>query len=126
MVKLMSVQTVDGEQKTTNLERIGKRASFRKDTVFNNIGYVVDLDLLRESYRQLDGKKAVGIDGVTKTFYGEKLEENLQDLLARIRRSAYKPQPSRLVEIPKKMEALGRWRLLVSKTRSCSRRCQRF
>jgi group II intron reverse transcriptase/maturase len=101
MAKLMSVQTVGGKQKTTNLERIGRRASFRKDTVFNNIGYVVDLNLLRESYRQLDGKKAVGMDGVTKASYGEKLEENLQDLLARIRRNAYKPQASRLVDIPK-------------------------
>jgi len=101
MVKLMPVQTVDGMQKTTKLDRIGKRAKFRKDTVFNNIGYVVDLDLLRESYWQLDGKKAVGIDGVTKASYGVNLEDNLQGLLARIRRSAYKPQASRLVEIPK-------------------------
>lgn len=97
----MTVQTVDGDQKTTKLERIGKRASFRKGTVFNNIGYVIDLDLLSESYRQLDRKKAVGIDRITKADYGIKLEENLQDLLARIRRNAYKPQASRLVEIPK-------------------------
>jgi RNA-directed DNA polymerase len=69
--------------------------------VFNNIGHVVDLDLLRASYRQLEGKKAVGIDGETKASYGEKLEDNLQDLLARLRRNAYKPQASRLVEIPK-------------------------
>ncbi len=97
----MSVQTVDGKQKTTNLDRIGKCAEFKKDTVFNNIAYVVDLDLLRASYRQLNGSKAVGIDGVTKAAYGIKLEDNLQNLLARIRRNAYKPQASRLVEIPK-------------------------
>jgi group II intron reverse transcriptase/maturase len=97
----MIVQTDYENNKTTNLDRIGKRASFRKDTVFNNIGYIVDLDLLRESYRQLDGKKAVGIDGVTKASYGVELEDNLQDLLARIRRNAYKPKASRLVEIPK-------------------------
>lgn len=97
----MTVQAEDGNQKTTKLERIGKRAKFEKGTVFNNIGHVVDLDLLRECYRQLDRKKAVGIDGVTKASYGEKLEENLQDLLARIRRNAYKPKASRLVEIPK-------------------------
>lgn len=100
-VKLMTVQTEDENQKTTKLERIGKRAKFRKDTVFNNIGHVVDLDLLRESYRQLDRKKAVGIDGVTKAAYGARLEDNLQDLLERIRRHAYKPQASKLVEIPK-------------------------
>lgn len=97
----MTVQTEDGKQKTTKLEGIGKRARYRKDTVFNNIGHAVDLDLLRESYRELDGKKAKGIDGETKASYGEKLEENLQNLLARIRRNAYKPKASRLVEIPK-------------------------
>ena len=87
--------------KTTNLDRIGKRAKFREDTVFNNIAYIVDLNLLSESYQQLNGKKAIGIDRVTKASYGLKLEENLQNLLARIRRNAYKPQASRMVEIPK-------------------------
>lgn len=97
----MTVLTVDGEQETTKLERIGKRARFRKDTVFNNIASAVDLDLLRESYQMLDGKKATGMDNVTKAAYGINLEDNLQNLLARIRRNAYKPQASRLVEIPK-------------------------
>lgn len=97
----MTVQTDDGKQKITKLERIGMRATFREDTVFNNIGHVIDLDLLRECYRQLNGNKAVGIDGTTKASYGVRLEDNLQDLLARIRRNAYKPQASRLVEIPK-------------------------
>ena len=97
----MVVQTEDGNQKTTKLDRIGKRAKYKKDTVFNNIGYVLDLDLLSESYRQLERRKAVGIDGVDKATYGVKLEENLKNLLERIRRNAYKPQASRLVEIPK-------------------------
>ena len=97
----MIVRTDYENNKTTNLDRIGKRAKFRTDTVFSNIGYVVDLNLLRESYHQLDGKKAVGIDGVTKVSYGEKLEDNLQNLLARIRKNAYKPRASKLVEIPK-------------------------
>jgi group II intron reverse transcriptase/maturase len=88
-------------QKTTKLNRIGKIAAAQKDVVFNNIGHAIDLDLLRECYRQLDRKKAVGIDGVTKEAYGIKLEENLQNLLGQIRRGAYKPRPSRMVEIPK-------------------------
>jgi len=97
----MAVHTEDGKQKTTKLESISRRAVYRKDTVFNNIGHVVDLDLLHECYQVLDGKKALGIDGVTKEAYGEGLEDNLQDLLARIRRRAYKPQASKVVEIPK-------------------------
>jgi len=97
----MAVHTACGKQKTTKLECISKRAIHRKDTVFNNVGYIVDLDLLRECYQELDGKKAIGIDGVTKEAYGKKLEDSLQDLLERIRRHAYKPQASRIVEIPK-------------------------
>lgn len=97
----MTVQTADGEQQTTKLERISKRARFKKDTVFNCVGHVVDLDLLGECYRELEGKKAIGIDGVTKATYGMSLEENLQNLLARIRRNGYKPQAAKLVEIPK-------------------------
>jgi RNA-directed DNA polymerase len=97
----MPVLRKDGEQKTTKLERIGKVAEIKKDIVFNNIAHIVDLDLLRSSYQQLDGKKAVGIDGITKEAYGTKLEDNLQNLLRRIQGNAYKPQASRIVEIPK-------------------------
>lgn len=97
----MPVQTEGGKQKTTNLESIGRRARYRKDTVFNNIGYAVDMDLLDECYQELNGRKAIGIDGVTKEIYGKQLVDNLQDLLGRIRRFAYKPQASKLVEIPK-------------------------
>jgi RNA-directed DNA polymerase len=101
MGKLMSVPRKDGDQKTTKLERIGKLAANKKDTVFNNIAHVVDLDLLRSSYQQLDGMKAVGVDGVTKIAYGINLEDNLQSLLRSIQGNAYKPQASRIVEIPK-------------------------
>lgn len=103
----MAAQTECGKQKTTRLESIGRRGKFRKDTVFNNIAYVVDLDLLRESYQELDGKKALGIDGVTKEIYGKKLEDNLQDLLAKIQRRAYKPQASKWLKYQRKTEALG-------------------
>jgi len=91
----------DNDQGKTKLERIGELAQTQKETVFNNLAHVLDLDLLRESYRQLEGKKAVGIDGVTKAKYGEKLEENLQVLLASLRKESYKPQATRRINIPK-------------------------
>ena len=99
--KPMFVHSIDENQWKTKLDRISERATLQKDTVFNNLGHAIDLKLLRDSYQQLDGRKAVGIDGVTKEAYGANVEDNLQDLLARIRKGAYKPQPSRLVEIPK-------------------------
>ncbi len=61
----------------------------------------IDINLLRECYQWLDGNKAIGIDDVTKKMYEVKLSENLADLYARLQRNAYKPKPSRRVEIPK-------------------------
>jgi RNA-directed DNA polymerase len=95
------LQHSEQSQKTTKLESIGKKATFVPNTVFNNIWHVIDIGLLRESYQRLSGRKAVGIDQVTKEDYGANLEENLLDLYARLQRNAYKPKPSRAVEIPK-------------------------
>ena len=69
--------------------------------MFNNLGHLLDLDLLRECYHGLDGTKAVGIDGVTKEKYGVNLEENLKELLMKIRKGSYHPQASRIQEIAK-------------------------
>jgi group II intron reverse transcriptase/maturase len=57
--------------------------------------------MLAECYRELDGKKALGIDGITKEMYGAGLDENLDRLIAKIRKGAYRPQPARVVKIPK-------------------------
>lgn len=97
----MAVHSNDSIKQKTALDRIGEVASTQKETVFTNIGHALTIDLLRESYQRLDERKAVGSDGVTKKAYGTQLEANLQSLLLRIRQSAYKPKPSRVVEIPK-------------------------
>lgn len=49
----------------------------------------------------MDGKKAAGIDGITKEDYEKNLEENLARLVESLKRKAYKPKPARKVEIPK-------------------------
>lgn len=43
----------------------------------------------------------MGIDHISKKQYGEKLEENLADLVSRIHLGTYRPQPKREVLIPK-------------------------
>ena len=97
----MSVLSNDGSTWLTKLKRIGELSAGNKEMVFNNIGHILSVTMLRELFYELDWKKAVGIDGVTKEIYGENLQENLEDLLNSIRRGTYKPQPSRQVEIPK-------------------------
>lgn len=106
----MTVHSNDRASWLTKLERIGELSAHNRAMVFNNIGHLLNADMLKEQYQRLDGKKAVGIDRVTKETYGKALDENMNDLVKRIRRGTYKPKPSRItVKYLKKMEALGHW-----------------
>ena len=69
--------------------------------VFTSIGHLLNKELLQECHKKMEKGKAVGIDGVTKEEYGQNLEENLENLLERLKRKSYKPQPARRVDIPK-------------------------
>ena len=81
---------------TTHLKRIGEKACREPELVFTSVyHHVTDVDNLRVCYDALPGDRAVGIDGVTKEAYGTQLEENLQDLSARLKRRGYRPQPKR-------------------------------
>lgn len=85
----------------TKLDRVEQRSRKDPKATFNNLGHVLDLALLRTCFHGLDGRKAVGVDGITKEKYGKKLEPKLEDLLKRIRNGSYYPKPARIVEIPK-------------------------
>ena len=39
----------------------------------------------------MDGNKAVGIDGITKKDYDKNLDKNIESLVDRLRKKAYKP-----------------------------------
>lgn len=71
------------------------------DTVFNNLLHQIDVSLLRCAFNSLGKSKAKGVDGITKTRYGENLESNLADLHARIHENQYRTKPSRVIHIPK-------------------------
>jgi len=63
--------------------------------------HVYNPDMLREAYFRLKREAAPGVDGQTWRHYGEALEDNLQDLSARLKRGAYRAMPVRRVFIPK-------------------------
>lgn len=69
--------------------------------VFNNLGHVIDQYMLLDCFNKLDGKKAVGIDRMSKGDFGDDLASNLDELLISMRRGTYQPRPARIVEIPK-------------------------
>ena len=86
----------------TDLTRISKKARKEPELVFTSLyHHICDVDNLRACYDTLKANKAIGVDGVTKTEYGENLEENLQDLSARLKRMGYCPGPKRRSYIPK-------------------------
>ncbi|MGH8634461.1 MAG: group II intron reverse transcriptase/maturase [Burkholderiales bacterium] len=65
------------------------------------MGLLSDPRGLEESFDRQDGRKAVGVDGVSKVDYGRELDGRLAELSARLRRMGYRPKPVRRVYISK-------------------------
>ena len=63
----------------------------------------------------MDRKKAYGIDKVTKEDYEKNLEENLANLVKRMKNGSYRPHPTRRVYIPKETKGKNEtaWNLLL-------------
>jgi len=94
----------------TKLDRIAETSAQNPKTVFTSLYHLINEDLLRTCHQDMDGRKATGVDNVTKAEYEENLEKNLRSLVARLKRKNYKPQPSLRVYIPKaagKLRPLG-------------------
>jgi RNA-directed DNA polymerase len=85
----------------TQLTRIAQLSARDPQKTFDSLMHHVNETSLKECFHQLDGTKAVGVDGVTKAVYARDLEDNLTDLVARMKRMAYRPDPVRQVLIPK-------------------------
>lgn len=72
--------------------------------------YVNKETLMEQHKKQMKGK-ASGIDGITKEQYNENAENNVEDLLERMKKFSYKPQAVKRVYIPKtgrdKLRPLG-------------------
>lgn len=95
----------------TKLKRIAEKARKDPQCRFTSLFHLMNLDLLWECFWELKKCKASGIDQVTKDLYAENLMANLNDLVERLHRMAYIPQPVLRVNIPKpgsdKMRPLG-------------------
>ena len=86
---------------TTNLERVGRKATKDKETKFSNLMCHLKGPLLEQAYQRLRKDAAPGVDGVTWSEYGQNLQARLADLQDRIHRGNYHPLPVRRVHIPK-------------------------
>lgn len=61
----------------------------------------INKDSLKMAHQKQKTGKAVGVDGETKETYGISLDENIKDLIDRMKRFKYIPQPVRRTYIPK-------------------------
>jgi len=85
----------------TRLDHIHQRAVTHPNAVFNNLFSLLNEELLWHAFRRLKRGKAPGVDGVTLEDYEANLRGNLQDLVQRLHRGSYRPQPSLRKNIPK-------------------------
>jgi len=90
-----------GEPVTTKLHRIAEKARKDPGFKFTSLYHLLNEELLRECFKRLRKDAAAGIDEVTKEMYAENLDANLSNLLERLHKMAYIPQPVRRKYIPK-------------------------
>ncbi len=89
----------------TKLNRIAALSTANLRMVFTNVMHLFNEESLRACFHELDGKKAIGSDGIDKAKYGEALDKNIKNLVERMKRMAYIPGPVRQVLIPKEGKA---------------------
>lgn len=111
--KEAAVQTWRAENMVSGILGISYKISKanRTDGKVQNLAAHIDKDMLKAIHRKMKSGKASGIDKVTKEEYEAELDANLDNLLDRMKRGGYRPNPSRRTYIPKsgssKMRPLG-------------------
>ena len=86
---------------TPQLQRIAAQAAHAPNRVLTTLAHLIDVDFLREAYRQTSKASAPGIDGVTAKEYAEHLDENLCDLHERLRSGRSQAPPGERVWLEK-------------------------
>ena len=85
----------------TGLERISQLVDEYPDRKVQTIMHLVNKETLKGVHERQEANKARGIDKVSKSSYEENLEENLENLISRMKQFSYRPQPVRRTYIPK-------------------------
>ena len=79
----------------------GIREQSAKYSRVQNLMHKVNEETLMSEHQKQSRRKAVGIDGVSKDQYDENVEANIRELMQRMRKFQYRPQPVKRVYIPK-------------------------
>ena len=93
--------TLKPDSVSTKQRRIAELASKNPAMAFTSLNHHLDEEWLRHAYNLTRKDGAVGVDGRTAADYEAKLDENLRDLVARIKSGRYVAPPVRRARIPK-------------------------
>lgn len=86
---------------TTKLQRIAELARQMPGVALTSLSHHIDLEFLRRAYELTRKDAAPGVDGQTAAEYAERLDDNLQSLLDRLKSGTYRAPAVRRVYIPK-------------------------
>ena len=94
----------------TSLQGIAKKAQEQKDHRFGNLYEMLNEEYLLDCWQYIRKDAACGVDRVSAKEYEENLEENIRNLVERLKRKSYRAKLVRRQYIPKgegKMRPLG-------------------
>ena len=96
--------------RSTSLQGIAKKAQSQKQYRFRNLYGMLNEELLRESWREIKKHAAYGVDQISAQDYEQHLEENIRDLVERLKQKRYRAKLVKRHYIPKgngKLRPLG-------------------
>jgi len=85
----------------TKLLRIAELAKSEPRMKFTSLTHLLNEQSLTQCHHELPNNKATGVNGTTKEQYSENMEENIRDLVCRLKSKSYRPVPVRRMYIPK-------------------------
>ena len=114
-MKLLKRETLSGLRTgitvRTKLVSIAQVARRNKEAKFCSLAYLMNKNTLKESFNRLNDSASAGIDKETKESYKKNLGENLNNLVTKLKKGSFRPQPVKRLYITKvgsnKMRPLG-------------------
>ena len=77
------------EALSTELNRLAEIAARDPKVKFTSLAHLLTEDFLKGCYRELNHQAAAGIDRVSYASYGENLDQNIADLVRRLKEKRY-------------------------------------
>ena len=93
--------TQRSEHVFTVQQRIAQVARERPHEAFTSLNHYLDVEWLKAAYERVKPDSKPGVDGQSWVEYGKDLEENLRNLLDRVKSGGYVAPPVKRVYIPK-------------------------